>query len=345
MGTVTGCTDPLRLAIIGGGFTGVALATHTAASATRPLSVDMIEPSAKLGRGAAYGTTDTDHRLNVPSDRMSLFSADPTHFTRWLFDKKWLPDLESVDPFGRCFVPRSAFAAYAEDVLAHSVRRSATTASLRSWRRHVVALAREDGGLRVELADGASLQADRVAICTGYVPGAPCPVSEGAARHPRLIANPWAPDSLVAVRRSDKVLIVGTGLTIVDVVATFARADHQGHIVAVSPRGLAPCEQGQFVDCAGLFEGVRPTTALELLRLLRAAVRHRDKRLDWQAVVDALRLRLPEVWPTLPAQERVQAVRRLLPFWEIQRVRAAGRSRRRASCGAWDVDSEAREGD
>ena len=107
---------------MGGGFTGVALATHALASAKRPISVDVIEPSAGLGRGAAYGTTDADHRLNVPCDRMSLFSDDPAHFTRWLFDKKWLPDPESVDPFGRCFAPRSAFAAYLEDVLGQAAR-------------------------------------------------------------------------------------------------------------------------------------------------------------------------------------------------------------------------------
>jgi len=275
VGTVTGFARPLRLAIVGGGFTGVALATHALTSATQPLSLDVIEPSAKLGRGAAYGTTDTDHRINVPSDRMSLFSSDPTHFTRWLFDNKWLPDPESVDPLGRCFVPRSAFAAYSEDVFAQAAR-SATSASLRHRQTRVVGLVRENEGFRLDLADGASLRVDRVAICTGHVPRAPCSVREGAARHPRFIANPWVSGPLTAVGRSDSVLIVGTGLTMVDVVATLARADHQGSIVAISQRGLLPRGHGRFVDCAHLFEGVRPATALELLRLVRAEVRQRD---------------------------------------------------------------------
>jgi uncharacterized NAD(P)/FAD-binding protein YdhS len=148
-------------------------------------------------------------------------------------------------------------------------------------------------------------------------------LSEKAARHPRFIANPWAPDSLSAVRRQDSVLIVGTGLTMVDVVATLARADHQGSIVAISQRGLLPCEHGQFVDRHQLFKGVRPATALELLRLVRAEVRQRDYGLDWQAIVDALRRRLPEVWAALPAPERVRAVRRLMPFWEVHRFRIA----------------------
>ena len=108
-----------------------------------------------------------------------------------------------------------------------------------------------------------------------------------------------------------------------DVIATLARADHQGPIVAVSPRGLLPCDQGRFVDRPHLFDGMRPTTALALLRELRAAVQHRDDGLDWQAIVDALRLRLPEIWPILPAPERVRAVRKLLPFWEVHRFRIA----------------------
>jgi uncharacterized NAD(P)/FAD-binding protein YdhS len=176
---------PLRLAIVGGGFTGVALATHALTLAAQPLSIDVIEPSAKLGRGAAYGTNDLDHRINVPSDRMSLFSSDPTHFTRWLFGNKWLPDPESVDPLGRCFVPRSAFAAYSEDVLAQAAR-CATSASLRHRQTRAIGLVSQNEGFRLDLADGASLRVDRVAICTGHVPRTPCLVREGAASLPDL---------------------------------------------------------------------------------------------------------------------------------------------------------------
>jgi uncharacterized NAD(P)/FAD-binding protein YdhS len=323
MGALTARIEPPRLAIIGGGFTGVAVAIHALTSDVRPLSIDVIEPAAELGRGAAYGTVDRDHRINVPSDRMSLFSADPAHFTGWLFDNKWLPDAESVDPLGRCYPPRNAFAAYIEDVLVRTARRSAQRASLRHRQTRAVALAREDQEFRVGLEDGTSLRVDRVAICTGHAPGAPCRITQDAARHPRLIANPWTAGSLEAVGRSDRVLIVGTGLTMVDVVASLARSDHRGPIIAVSPRGLLPCEQGQFVDGLDLFEGARLTTALDLLRLLRTTIRQRAGDLDWQSIVDALRRRLHQIWPTLPPRERLRVVQRLLPFWEAHRFRAA----------------------
>jgi uncharacterized NAD(P)/FAD-binding protein YdhS len=323
MGALIDRTQPLRLAIVGGGFTGAALATHALTSAAaRPVSVEVIEPSANLGRGAAYGTMDRDHRINVPSDRMSLFSADPSHFTRWLFDNK-LPDAESVDALGRCYAPRSAFAAYIEDVLAQTGQRRLGRASLRHRRTRAVALARENQGFRVELAHGVPLHVDRVAICTGYAPRAPCRVRDRATRHPRFVANPWAVGSLAVVRQSNKVLIVGTGLTMVDVVATLARRDCRGPIVAVSPRGLLSCAHGQFVDGLPLFEDARPRSALELLRLVRTTVRQRDGELDWQSIVDTLRRRLPEIWPGLPPRERQHAVRRLLPFWEVHRFRIA----------------------
>ena len=324
MGALNGQrAEPLRLAIVGGGFTGVAVAAHALSSAVRSVSIDVLEPAAKLGRGAAYGTLDRDHRINVPSDRMSLFSADRTHFTRWLFDNQWLPDTESVDPLGRCYPPRSAFAAYIDDVLMRTAGRSAPRASLRHRQTRAVALARQDQGFRVELEEETSLQVDRVAICTGHVPGAPCLVAENAARHPQFIANPWTSGSLAAVSQSDSVLIVGTGLTMVDVVASLARENHQGPIVAISPRGLLPCDHGEFVDCPDLFEGATPKTALELLRLLRATVRRRDGELDWQSIVDALRRPLPQIWPSLPPRERLRVVRKLLPYWEVHRFRAA----------------------
>ena len=323
MGALTPRIEPLRLAIVGGGFTGMAVATHALTANARPLAVDVVEPAAKLGRGAAYGTMDRDHRINVPSARMSLFSADPTHFTRWLLDNKWLPDAESVDPLGRCYPPRSAFAAYIEDALARTAQRCVRRASLRHRQTRVVALARVEQGFRVELGDGTSLEVDRVAICTGHVPCAPCHITRDAARHPRLIADPWSHGSLAMLSQSDSILIVGTGLTMVDVVASLARRDHRGPIIAVSPRGFLPRDHGRFVDALDLFEGARPGTALELLRLLRAAIRQYDDELDWQSIVDALRRRLHEIWPTLPSRERLRVVRRLLPFWEVHRFRAA----------------------
>ena len=109
-----------RIAILGGGLTGAALAMHALRGASGPLAIDVVEPAAELGRGAAYGTTDPAHRINVPSHRMSLFPDDPGHLTRWLFDRGVLPDAASTVDEGDHYVPRGAFGAYAADALARA---------------------------------------------------------------------------------------------------------------------------------------------------------------------------------------------------------------------------------
>jgi uncharacterized NAD(P)/FAD-binding protein YdhS len=236
--------EPARLAIIGGGFTGAAFAIHVLKAASRPFSLEMIEPASELGRGAAYGTDDPVHRINVPSDRMTLFSNDGTHFTRWLFDHGWLPDHGSTDSRGHHYVPRSAFGAYVRDNLKRAATEVRSGAQFRVRRSRTLSLQRESRRWRVVLYDQRSLLVDRVALCTGHKPGIPCPISDPAMRHPGLVAQPWKPGSLAAIGKHDSVLIVGTGLTMADVVTSLERAGHKGKITAVSRRGLLPRTHG-----------------------------------------------------------------------------------------------------
>ena len=257
---------------------------------------------------------------------MSLFSVDPTHFTRWLFDNNWLPDAESIDPLGRCYVAKKRVRRLYRGCAWANRARSATRASLRHRQTRAVALALRERGIPRRTCEW-SLSSGR----SGRDLHRPCAwralscLERTQPGIPGLSPIPGPPSSLAAVNQSDSVLIVGTGLTMVDVVATLC-AD--GIIKApLSPFRHAwpacPATMASLSIAIDLFEGARPTTALELLRLLRATVRQRDGELDWQSIVDALRRRLPEIWPTLLPPERLRVVRRLLPFWEVHRFRAA----------------------
>jgi uncharacterized NAD(P)/FAD-binding protein YdhS len=70
----------ITIAIIGGGFSGSLVAVNLLHSATMPLSIKLIERSAEVGRGLAYGTQVDSHLLNVPAGQMSAFPNEPTHF-------------------------------------------------------------------------------------------------------------------------------------------------------------------------------------------------------------------------------------------------------------------------
>jgi uncharacterized NAD(P)/FAD-binding protein YdhS len=122
-----GAPPDRTVAIIGGGFTGAACAVHMVRAAKRPLAIEIVEPRDKVGGGVAYGAAAHEHRINVPSDRMTVFSETPTHFSQWL-DRHGLRD---ADPQGwteegHFYSRRQAFGDYMADLVAETGRSNAS---------------------------------------------------------------------------------------------------------------------------------------------------------------------------------------------------------------------------
>lgn len=313
-----------RLLVVGGGLTGAALAIEAMKTGQGPLELTVIEPAEDLGRGVAYGTVDPVHRINVPTHRLNLHPDVPDHFTRWLFARGVLPDAASTDDKGEHYVPRASFGTYAGDTLAATVAAAGSRVAFRHLRGRVAALAHRRAGWSVTLGDGRYLEADGVALCPGHpAPILPCRVSDAALDHPRLVANPWGRDAYERIGAEASVLIVGTGLTMLDALASLDRAGHRGPVVAISRRGLLARPQGDFRDGFDPFaDAPEPRTALGLLRLLRQGVAD-NAEADWQEVLDGFRLRLKRLWAALPPAEQRRVAHRLLPFWDVHRFRAA----------------------
>src|SRR5262245_21981841 len=86
--------DPFHVVIVGGGFSGVALAAQLLRTARGKLAVTLLETGPKLGRGVAYGTSDERHLLNTRAGQMSVLCDDAEHFVRWneVRGKRLAPD-------------------------------------------------------------------------------------------------------------------------------------------------------------------------------------------------------------------------------------------------------------
>ncbi len=315
---------PLRLAIIGGGFTGVVLAIHAIRASDRALAITVVEPDAEIGRGIAYRTFDPAHVINVPSQRMAMASDDPDGPTRWLFDQGILPDAASTDAEGHHYVARHHYGAFVQDTLRRVLAEAGDRFTLRHEVDTATGVQRDDTGWQVALESGQSLSADVVALCFGHAaPALPCPASDEVLRHPKFVANPWTDDALAAIASTDHVLVAGTGLTMADTVTSLLRRRHQGPITAVSRRGLLPRAHRLFINDLPILDGGSPpTTARGLLRLVRQSVR-RYRTLGWHPAIDSIRVHLPILWQALSAREQRRVVRRLLPFWEVHRFRIA----------------------
>jgi uncharacterized NAD(P)/FAD-binding protein YdhS len=324
--------DPLRIAVIGGGFTGLAFVIHVMRASQQAgdglaaprLQFDLVERSAELGRGMAYSTRDPLHRINVPSERMSLFGNDPAHATRWLIEHDTL-DPGCTDQTGAHYVSREHYGAYVLATLQDMLAAAGDRVSLRHWQASATAIRAASTRHEVTLDTGEVLVADRVALCIGHAPPTPpCRIPAAASSDPALIANPWAPRAFDAIPADASVLIVGTGLTMADCAVSLLAREHRGPITAISRRGLLAQPHGIFSDAADfLDETPPPQTARRLLRMLRDRIARDENRIGWQPAVDALRFDLRRIWAALPKQEKHRVIKRLLPFWDVHRFRVA----------------------
>ena len=318
---------PKHIAVIGGGFTGAAFVIHATRHLRGPLDFTVIEPSAEIGRGVAYAARDPRHRINVPSDRMSLFPEDRDHATRWFFAEGLLPgDGSSTDAAGQHYVPRWGYGAYVADVLAQTLASAGPRVRLRHHRALAEDVRQLDGRWSVSLAGGGLIEADRIVLSFGHArPRPPFPVSPAASGDPRFVADAWQSEALAPIALDADVLLIGTGLTMADMAETLLTRGHRGPITAVSRRGLLALPQGLFKDDFDWLQDAQlPSTALQMLQLARKGARAATaKGLGWQPAADALRFSLGRIWPALPPEERKRVVRRLLPFWEVHRFRVA----------------------
>ncbi|MFM9995097.1 MAG: FAD/NAD(P)-binding protein [Phycisphaerales bacterium] len=317
------------IAIVGGGFSGSMVAAHLLRSATA-CRVTLIERLGPFGGGVAYGTRCASHVLNVPAGRMSALEGDPDHFLRWLRQR-------DATVKGGAFVPRPVYGEYVRHVLAEAEKAAPPGTALERIPGEAVGIeraaptgaGREDGGLRVVLANGRATPADAVVLAIGNFPPAdPDVPSHGLFSDPRYARDPWAHDAL-DVDPEAPVLLIGTGLTMLDIALALRDRGHRGGIHAISRRGLLP--QPHRPSAAAPRHHDRPAslgrwdrTALGLLRGLRREVaRAAAHRVDWREVVTSIRAQTPALWGSLAAAERRRFLEHLRPFWETHRHRAA----------------------
>ncbi len=314
------------VAVIGGGFCGAMAALHLLRDHPGlACRIEVIEPRPVLGAGLAYSTTDPQHRINVAASRMSPLIEDELHFDRWL-RVQGVParDPRAMRPNGTIYAQRSEVGRYVDRLL-REARASRPDMVFRHIRQRATS-ARPDGhGFTITLHDNSTRRADALVLAVGHPPPVlPAPLRK-LASDPRVIADPWDQAALERLGRHDRVLILGTGLTACDVVASLRAGGHQGLLIAVSRHGLLPRSRTeQPVEPEGDFSSDPARTARDLLRRVRAAVaRARQGGRPWENVIDALRRQGREVWGALPPPERLRFLRHARAFWDAHRYQTA----------------------
>lgn len=272
--------------------------------ARKGIAPALIESRDQAGLGAAYSTTDPAHLLNIPAGSMSAWPDVPDDFARRVGD-------DAV------FAQRREFGAYLRSILEEAV----STGCVALLPGKAVGATRDGAGWRIVLDGGEPVFADALVLATGNQPPGRLPALEGAGG--RLVTNPWssaARAAIVEVAATDApVLIVGTGLTMVDVVLSLDAQGHRGSIVALSRRGLIPRGHSAYHPAPVTLDEVPAQSTGRLLEWLRA----RGARVGWRAAIDSLRPHSQALWQSLATGEQRRFLRHARPWWDVHRHRIA----------------------
>lgn len=298
-------TSP-SVTIIGGGASGVLLAAHLLRDPQSDVRVTLLERRGQYGQGLAYSASQRDHKVNVPARGMSAFADDPDHFWRWLQAHNYPADSSWV------FVPRRLYGAYLEHVLSEAGR---------SRPGQLVVLAEEalsvrQAGKTVEtlLANGTSLASRHAVLAVGH---------ETQPARGRGIAVRVGSDRDTPLDPDVPVIILGSGLSMVDAWLSLAQTNHRGRIIVVSRNGFLPKGHRDVpplpIDAADVPFGTNLPYFIRWFRGLVAQVEAEGG--NWRSVIDGLRPFNQAIWQSWTDRTKRQALRHLRPWWNIHRHR------------------------
>lgn len=288
------------VAIVGAGFSGTMVAAHLA---RRGIKSTLIEPRDVAGQGTAFSTRDPAHLLNVPAGDMSAWPDRPDDFS----DRAGGRDI---------FAQRRHFGDYLKAILD-----SALSGGADLVRDRAVGASKIDCGWVIGLESGARINADALVLATGNQPPAILAVASGAGD--RLVGDPWGERARSAIEdsvaRDLDVMILGTGLTMVDVVLSLQSAGHRGRITALSRRGLAPRSHSAGVPPVAEHAEPPERSLLALASWLRC----RSSESGWRRAIDSLRPHSFRLWQGLTIDQQRRFLRHARPWWDIHRHRIA----------------------
>jgi len=304
--------QPFDVAVIGAGASGTLLAVQYSRQSLPGARLVLVGNAGRPARGVAYETPYLANLLNVPAGNMSAFPDDRGHFARWLENR--LPGSGSGT-----FAPRRIYGEYLARILDETLAGGA----VELVEATVTDVTPHGDHWTVHLHSGGTFTAKAVVLAVGnaLAPADPLDMSRIATWYR---GNPWAEDAVPGVPPDAPVLLIGTGLTMVDVTLSLRETGHRGPIHAVSRHGKlyqqhAPYTAQRLVELPGEFS--TPHGAFRWVR--EAIVRNESAGGDWRAVIDSLRPHTSRIWQGWSLCQRGSFLRHVRNPWDVHRHRMA----------------------
>jgi uncharacterized NAD(P)/FAD-binding protein YdhS len=307
-------------------------AVNIARLTDHPVHITVVNDGRPIGRGVAYALRRPEYLLNVAARNMSAFPDEPDHFLQWLQTRSEFGSMSERELRER-FIPRQIYGDYLSSIVQHHLRslggRTPVTAEFVVG--EAIDVEPGEPGAVVRLADGSGIEADRVVLATGNESPAALPGTETLADHPAWVGNPWEAweDRLAQldVDAGASVVVLGTGLTAVDIIVTLRAIGWMGSIHTVSRHGWFPHAHFRGIEYPEFPPPDVDLAALGLDALLELISQHcailNERNANPAIIVDKLRPYTQRIWSRLSHEDRVAFATRHAARWNVYRHRIA----------------------
>ncbi|WP_428423628.1 FAD/NAD(P)-binding protein [Pararhizobium sp.] len=306
--------QPLQIAIVGRGFSGLMMAIALLKSVNQPFRLRMFDPRPIISGGQALATAHSTEILNSRARDLSVSTGEPKDFTRWL--QANAPFREAVTAaipgFGQIFVPKATFSDYVYQRFSEALAQR-TDVTVQMSNEGITHIRRNDNGqFTLSIADGGERIYNTVVLATGY------------GLKPPLETTEQDMDALLLERPEARrhVIVMGNGLRAVDQVLQLRGGGFTGHITILSRRGFLPQPHTRMPADAVFPTQPMPSQLRNIVRFVRDACAEAEENgWSWQAAMNGLRKRARTLWASLPPSEKRQFNRHLRAIYDSHRNR------------------------
>ena len=311
------------IAIVGGGYCGCVTLIQLVRQSDIPLEIILINKDNPLVKGIAYSSYNPKHILNVPAIKMSAFPDEPDHFINWIKSKPEYSEYDNEELNDR-FMPRVIYGKYLEEIFENTIKNLPENISVKIINDEVTDVIPNDTGSEVKLKDGNSFKADKVVLALGnFGPVDPKVKNKEFLSSKNYFSNPWKKDAVEGLKDDDNILIIGTGLTMVDNVLSLLDKGYKGKVYSLSTNGFFPLSHKKRKPYTDILDELHPPYTMSgLYKLFRKHIKYvLSHGITGEAVVDAIRPKTQEIWMSLSLDDKIRFMSHIRHLWGVARHR------------------------
>ena len=320
-----------KVAIIGFGFCGIMvfgniLKKISAQKSQNKIKFIIFEKDGEEALGAGFSNFNDNYILNVPAKRMSPFQDSPDDFVNFL--KENYPEIYSKNgPDG--YISRNIYGQFLKK-LRNDFFKIANDLKIDCELIHK-AVTNIDEGFKIH-TESLIFDADEVVLSSSFVQSK----LNYCLNDEKLISPLWSKNSINFHQKNnfkvdDKICIIGTGLSAVDVLVGLNAKNFSGKIYAISRRGNFPqphfshhnnTSQGSinFIDDSDASTGI-VNISLKFRKYLK-----NNENYDLRNLIDSIRGKTKFLWQNFDEKNKRNFLKKLLPYWNIFRHRVPNSS-------------------